>query len=210
VTKFGFLTLLIVLGAAGCGPKTSLLTDQPQHPESTYYFATLSKRQGRAVERLVPEGSVITRQSKSGRDWIYIINDPGVATGLPRFEFKQVDKCEIRVQLHRLSDMAGRGIDAGEVRRRDSFVREFKGVELVDAVKLLQTIAANPFDAAKKEAPEAWESVAQSTQVDDTEVGFVVSATAEVITGNPFDTNSRMTLYTLEAHSPYQRASDAK
>ena len=95
-------------------------------------------------------------------------------------------------------------------RRRDSFTREFEGAHLVDAVKLLQTIATNPFDAAKQEAPDAWKNVAQDTQVDDTEVGFVVSATAEVITGNPFDTTSRLTLYTLEAHSPYQRARDAE
>jgi hypothetical protein len=88
-------------------------------------------------------------------------------------------------------------------------VREFKRDSMPKAIALLQALATNPFDAAKAEAPEAWKNVAQEIQIDATEVGFAVEATAELVTGNPFDANSRMTLYTLTSRSPYQRARDA-
>lgn len=200
---------MVGLGVAGCAPKSSFLTDQPQKASSTYFFSTLSKGKGRKVERLVPRGGVITRQEVE-RGWLYIIDDPAVGSGLPRFGFSPLQACEVSVQLERLSDVDGRGVDEGDVRRRDSFERKFEGEGIADAIRLLQAVAADPFGAAQSEAPEAWKTVAQDTQVDSGEVGFVIRATAQVITGNPFDSSSRLTLFQVVARSEYQRARDAE
>ena len=197
-----------MVGLLGCGPKSSFLTDGPQKASSSYFFSTLSKGKARKVERLVPSGSVITRQEVE-RGWLYIIDDPAVGEGLPRFGFSPLEACEVTVRLERLSDIDGRGVDNGDIRRHDSFARKFEGEGVADAIRLLQAIAADPFGAAKAEAPDAWEAVAQDTQIDTGEVGFVVRATAEVVTGNPFDSSSRLTLFGLEARSGYQRARDA-
>jgi hypothetical protein len=202
--------LALAVGGTACGPKTSFLSDKPQVPENTYYFATLSKRQARAVERLVPPHRLVSRQAKSKREWIYVINDPAVGEGLPRFEFQPLKKCEVAVRLERVSDLQGLGVNAGPVRRQETFTRECARDKLSEAIALLQALATDPFEAAKVAAPEAWRAVAQETQVDPLEAGFAIQATAELITGNPFDPTSRLTLYKLEARSPYQRARDAE
>lgn len=197
--------LLVLALVIACAPKTPLLTDRPQGPGHTYFFSTLSKREGRAVERLVPDGAVVTRQAKTKRKWMYLINDPGVA-GLPRYDFAPLTKCEVTVRLERHSDSQGLGVNAGNVRKMETVVLAFEGPKVSEAILLLQALATDPFAAAKTHAPDAWKTVAQETAVDELESGFVVKAHAELVTGNPFDTPSRVTIYQLDATSPYQRA----
>ena len=198
--------LALTFAVTACGPKTALLSDRPAQDDDTYFFATLSKRKARKVERLLPPHGLVSRQSDDERTWIYVINDPGVG-GIPRFDFQQLTKCEINVRLERLSDIQGLGVNAGNVKRQESFTREFKAANMHEAVTLLQALALDPFEAAKKHAPEQWKTVAEATQIDSLEQGFAIAAHAELVTGNPLDPASRMTLYTLEATSPRQAVS---
>ncbi len=197
------VALLVLTVATACGPKTAFLSDRPAQDDDTYYVATLSKRKARKVERLLPPHGLVSRQPESEREWTYFINDPGVGE-IPRFRFQQITKAEINVRLERVSDIQGLGLNAGDVRRQESFTREFKAANMHEAVTLLQALARDPFEAAKKHAPEAWKVVADETQIDSLEQGFAIAAHAELVTGNPLDPTSRTTVYTLDARSPRQ------
>lgn len=197
-----------IIALTACAPVASQLSDTRPEEGTAYFWSDVPKGKGRAVERLAAPGTITARHGKSGRRSIYIIADGGVAS-VPRFGFEKLAKATLKVELRRVSDIGGRGIDEGQVRRTDAFERELAGDDVYAAFVLLQRLAADPFETAKAEAPEAWAAVAQPTQVDAQEVGFRLDATATLVTGNPFDPAARVVLYRLESSSPYQRAQDA-
>jgi hypothetical protein len=199
---------LCVLILAACASVPSMLSDVRPDEGTNYFWADLSKGQGRAVERLAAPGTITSRQGTSGRHAIYVIRDGGVAA-VPRFGFTKLDKATLAVELRRVSDTGGGGIDKGQVRRTESFVREVGSKDMSSAFELLQRLADDPFATAKTEAPDAWEKIAQPTQVDAQEAGFRIDATATLTTGNRLDPATRVVLFELESSSPYQRAQDA-
>jgi hypothetical protein len=201
-------TILLLATSTACAPVASQMADTKPQEGTAYFWADLSRGRGRAVERLAAPGSITARHGLSGRRTIYTISDGGVAA-VPRFGFQQLEKATLEVELRRVSDLGGQGIDKGQVRRTETFRRELSGGDLYAGFQLLQALSGDPFQTAKKEAPEAWAKVAEPTQVDGQEVGFRIDATATLLTGNPFDASARVVLFRLDSSSPYQRAQDA-
>ena len=200
--------LAFVAVATACSPVTSRLSDAKPEAGPDYFYADVSKGKGRKIERLADPALVTSRYGHAKRRTTYVIQDGGVA-GLPRFDFRTIDKATVKVQLSRISDVGGGGIDKGSVRREATFTRDFPKADIYQAFELLQGLAADPVATLKTQAPEQWATVGDAIQVDAQEAGFAVGIVAELQTGNPLDPNDRITLYKLESRSAYQRAEDA-
>ncbi len=200
--------LALATFATGCSPVTSRLSDTKPEPGPDYFYADVSKGKGRKIERLSDPALVTSRYGHAKRRTTYVIQDGGVA-GLPRFDFRTIDKATVKVQLSRISDVGGGGIDKGAVRREATFTRDFPKAEVYLAFELLQGLAADPVATLQRQAPEQWETVGQAIQIDAQEAGFAIGIEAQLQTGNPLDPNDRITLYRLESRSAYQRAEDA-
>lgn len=192
----------------GCAPITSRLSDAKALEGTPYHFAQLSRKQGRAVERLSPEAAITSRYAEEGERPIYVVSDAGVAS-IPRFDFKPLAQVTVDVQVERISDVGGGGIDKGVVRRNASFSREYDDENVASAITLLQGLSTDPLGVIQRDAPEQWATVGSNVQIDAQEAGFAIRVVAELRTGNPFDATTQLVLHRLEARSPYQRANDA-
>ena len=202
------VALALGLSTTACSPVTSRLSDATPEAGPDYFYADVSKGNGRKIERLADPNLIIARYGYANRRTIYVIQDGGVAD-IPRFDFEVVEKATVKVELTRISDVGGSGIEKGAVRREATVTREFPKAEVHQAIELLQGLAKDPVATLKSRAPEEWATVGQTVQIDAQEAGFAVGIVAKLQTGNPLDPNDRITLYQLEARSPYQRAEDA-
>ncbi len=208
VKSSAVLAVVASLALSACAPITSRLSDAKALEGTPYHFAQLSRKQGRAVERLSPEPAITSRYAAEGERPIYVISDPGVAS-IPRFGFAPLSRARVDVRLERVSDVGGGGIDNGVVRRDASFSREYEDEEIASAITLLQGLSTDPIAVIQRDAPEEWKTVGSNVQIEAKEAGFAIRIAAELRTGNPFDASTQLVLYRLETRSAYQRASDA-
>lgn len=201
------VALALGLSCTACSPVTSRLSDAKPEAGPDYFYADVTKGKGRTIERLSDPALIIARYGHTNRRTIYLTQDGGVAD-IPRFDFKVVDKATVKVELSRISDVGGSGIDKGAVRRETTITREFPKAEVHKAVEMLQGLATSPVATLKAQAPDEWETVGHTTQIDPQEAGFAIGIEAQLQTGNPLDPNDRITLYQLQTRSPYQQTED--
>jgi hypothetical protein len=198
--------VLATLGGCPSAPRP-ILTDQIQ-AKSSYRYVAVRKGsdQAKTIETMVDRSQIVARFAKGDRV-SYVVRD-GVATR-PLFErvpFQSLDKATLVVHVARVSDINGWGTEVnGEVHRDDTLRLDLGKRDLADAFTILQKLETAPLEAIESVWPGRLGPVTTPKTVAMFERGYVVDVDAQLVTGNPFDAETRVALYGLAKQTGYTR-----
>jgi hypothetical protein len=196
------VSFLAFLGACPSAPRP-ILTDLPQRP-SSYRYVAASSDQAKTIEAFLAREAIVARFAHQGRV-AYVVRD-GAATK-PLFDkvpFRALDKATLVVHVARVSDINGWGTEVnGEVHRDTTLRLDFSRAELARAFALLQRLETDPVAAVSAAWPNSLAQVDSSRAASIFERGYVIDVRAELVTGNPFDKETRVPLYRTAKRTGY-------
>jgi hypothetical protein len=194
------LASILALLAACPSPSRSILTDQAQS-KSTYRYTAVNTKSDQAKAIDAQREQIVTRYQTGDRT-AYVV--PGSSkTEVP---MQSLDKATLVVHVARVSDINGWGTEVnGEVHRRTTLKLEFPKAKLSTAFTFLQKLETAPLEAIAEVWPTSMAEIQSSKPVGWYERGYVVDVDAQLVTGNPFDTETLVTLYRAQKRSGYYR-----
>jgi hypothetical protein len=190
----------IVATVAGCpSAPRAILTDHAQQETSYSYTAVATKSD--AIGSRVAREQIVTRYATGDRT-AYVLEN--TATDGLTVPFKPLDKATLVVRVSRVSDINGWGTEVnGEVHRFKELKLEFTKAQLPHAFTMLQQLETAPLDTMASVWPTTMEEIQTDKEVSLFERGFVVAVDAKLVTGNPFDAETMVTLYRTQKRSGY-------
>ena len=127
-----------------------------------------------------------------------------MTNAVPDVSFKSLDKATLVVRIARVSDIIGWGTEVnGEVHRSTELELEFPKAQLPQAFTMLQQLETSPLEAIASVWPTSLAAIQTNKEVSLFERGYVVDVDAKLITGNPFDAATQVTLYRTQKRSGY-------
>ena len=190
----------------GCpsGPRP-ILTDLPQTAGGYRYVAVDDESDfASTIETMLDREAIVARYADDGRV-AYVVRDEEQAAPLfDRVPFKPLDKATLVVRVMRVSDINGWGVEVnGEVHRDATLRLAFGHGDLARAFALLQQLHTAPLDTLAKVSPDSLARVSVPKAVAMFERGYVIDISAELVTGNPFDVETRVPLYGMAQRTGY-------
>lgn len=193
----------IIAFLAGCpSAPRPILTDQTQ-TKSSYRYTVVDTRSShaKAIDTQLARDQIVTRYATGNRT-VYVVHDRAALRD-PR-SFQALDRATLVVRLSRVSDINGWGVDInGEVHRATTVQLEFHRARLAKAFTLLQKLETAPLEAIASVWPTSLADLQSTTPVGWYERGYVVDVDARLVTGNPFDAETQVTLYRTQKRSSY-------
>ena len=203
MTHLLFVSLIAFLAGCPSAPR-AILTDQTQTRAAYRYTAVHTKsEEAKTIDTQLAREQIVTRYA-TGDHTAYVVHDHAKTKPvLDRVPFQSLDKATIIVRLARVSDINGWGVDVnGEVHRATTVQLEFPKTRLADAFTLLQKLETAPLEAIASVWPTSLAEI-QAKPVGWYERGYVVDVDAQLVTGNPFDKDTHVTLYRAQKRSGY-------
>jgi hypothetical protein len=198
------LVIVAVLLAACPSAPRPILTDLPQ-TRSSYRYVTVNKQEASSVEAILDREAIVTRFA-DGERIAYVMRDAD-ATDLvrDRFPLRSLDKATLVVRVARTSDINGWGVGVnGEIHRTQTLELDLSKPQLADAFALLQELHTSPLATIERVWPNSLDTIETPNEVTLFERGYVVDVAATLVTGNPFDRETRVRLYGMTSRSSYR------
>jgi hypothetical protein len=197
------VALVAVLSACPSAPRP-ILTDSPQ-ARSAYHFVTVNKAEASNVEAMLERAAIVTRYSDHGRV-AYVVRDTDATKPVrDQLALRSLDKATLVVRVARTSDINGWGVGVnGEVHRTRTLELDLGTRQLASAFTLLQELHTTPLETIERVWPHSLDSIETPKEVALFERGYVVDVEATLVTGNPFDRETRVQLYGMSTRSGYR------
>jgi len=199
-----FILALTTLAACPSAPRP-ILTDAHE-TRSSYRFTSVDKRSDAAttIETMLGREAIVARYSDHNRV-AYVVRDDAASQPLfARVPFRSLDKATLVVHVARVSDINGWGVEVnGEVHRDATLRLAFGHGDLARAFALLQQLHTAPLDTLARVSPDSFARVSVPKAVAMFERGYVIDVSTELVTGNPFDAETRVPLYGMHQRTAY-------
>ena len=204
------LILLVVLailgGCPGRGP-AAILTDQPQ-ARGAYRYIAVDKDSSHAktIETMLDRKQIVSRYAEGGDDRVaYVVHD-GQKALFDKVPFQPLEKATLVVHVSRVSDINGWGAAIETARSPQAAPpARLRAREPRRRVRA----AAAPRDVAAETVAATWsgglDAVTVKQEVALFEVGYILAVEATLVTGNPFDEATQVSLYGMFQRSGYTR-----
>jgi hypothetical protein len=189
---------IATLAACPSAPR-AILTDQTQAGAYRYTAVNTKSDQAKTIDTQLAREQIVTRYATGDRT-AYVVNDRAAT----KQQFQSLDKAVLVVHLSRVSDINGWGVAVnGEVHRATTVKLEFPKARLAEAFTLLQKLETAPLETIASVWPTSLAAIQSTKRVGWFETGYVVDVDARLLTGNPFDADTQVTLYRTQKRSGY-------
>jgi hypothetical protein len=196
------VAIVALLSACPSAPRP-ILTDLPQ-TRSEYNFVTVNKAEASNVEARLDRAAIVTRYADDGRI-AYVVRAVDARRVRDQLPLRALDRATLVVRVARRSDINGWGVGVnGEVHRTKTLELDVDGRRLANAFTLLQELHTSPLQTIERVWPHSLDSIETPKEVALFETGYVVDVEATLVTGNPFDRETRVQLYGMSTRSGYR------